>query len=297
MKRFLQSIAVVVLCLVGPLSAPADAALGIDATAHPGGVINNIVTTKTGVSSYSNAVTPSFSTGAGPILLVLQIYADGSFHPFPVTVAGASLTWTRRVTHVSSVTFPNDYGNEIWTAYSATGNLSAQTVTVTFANTSAANGPAGIQLAVITGVGATEAASIGNTGGFMDDSVSGVSQAVTATVTPTATGSWLIGLFCQSNDSTQLTADSNTSAFDFTRNTTDFNSSSDFAGFGRYKVSSTVATTTSGTPVTFGSSTSIIFGHSSALEIVASSAGGGPPTGTTQRGGTRIRFRRSGVKQ
>ena len=267
------------LLLLLLLAAPgARAAIALDSTAHPGGVTNNLVATSTLAASLT---TPSFSTGPGPVLLVLVYFGDFSPAPFPVTVTGAGLTWTQRVSKIMTTNFPNTSGLQIYTAFSATGNLSAVTATVTPSASSSGT----MQLTVLNGVASTEAGCIGNTGGFIDDSPGGVNTTANATVTPAATGSWLIGAFASFNNSTTLTADSNTSAYDYSVS----NAGSDTVNFGRYKTGGTVALTTAGVAVTFGSTVSNLYVSTAALEVKVGSGGGGGSTTPAYSNGRRRR--------
>lgn len=241
-------------------------ALGLDATAHPSNGGNLTGSVNSGTLSVVTVATPVFSTGAGPMLFVALVGVDsGSVGYLPGTIINTSgLTWTKRAAFVDST---NSFGGEIWTAFSATGLLSTQTVTLTLSNATTGRATFWLAVQVINGVPSTEAACIGNSNGFIDET--GVSTTVNVTVTPAGTGSWLIGHFGQANDTTVLVADSNTSAWDaqFTTTHTD-----NFA-FGRYKSGGAVALTTAGTPVTFGSSSADLFGFSVALEVKAAALG------------------------
>lgn len=237
-------------------------ALALDSTAHPSGGGNLTAFNDGGGAAYSTIVTPGFSTGAGPILFVFVAILDsGTASNGPGTASNTSgLTWTRRATFFDA---NNEFGAVLFTAFSATGSLSSQTVTYTVANTiNTQNGFVALQ--VISGVGATEAASIGTTGGFSDSI--GVSSTVNVTIVPSASNSWLVGIFSQLSDFTVLTADANTTPFDATHAAGAF-SGGGYMAFGRYKVSGTVALTTALSPVTFGSSTSDLFRAIAAIEV------------------------------
>lgn len=239
-------------------------ALGLDATAHPSNGGNLTGSVNAAVASPATVATPVFSTGAGPILFVALVGVD-SITALPGTIVNTSgLTWTKRAAFVDST---NSFGGEIWTAYSATGVLSTQTVTFTLSNLTPGLTTFWLAVQVITGVPGSEAACIGNSNGFIDET--GVSTTVNVAVTPAGTGSWLIGHFGQANDTTVLVADGNTSAWDAQFITTH----TDNFAFGRYKSGGAVALTTAGTPVTFGSSTADLFGFAVALEIKAASLG------------------------
>lgn len=237
-------------------------AIALDSTAHPANAGNLLTAKNTGVA-FQNIVSPTFSTGAGPILLLAAVMGDGTPQPFPLaSMTGASLTWTKRVDFTEAT---GGWGCQIWSAFSATGSLSSVAVTAALA-TSSSNQKGALWVIVLNGVASTEAASLGNTGGFFDSV--GASTTVNATVTPAASGSWLVGLFGQSDNAATLTADANTSAFDATNAFT----SSDWVGFGRYKTSGTVSITTASSAVTFGSSTASLFGFSAAIEVKAAVA-------------------------
>lgn len=237
----------------------------LDTTAHPSGNGNLFVTVNAAGGSAASLTTASFNTGAGPILLVAKLGLDGSGGQFPASIANTSgLTWLPRATQVEAA---NGFGAKIWTAFSALGSLTSQTVTATLSNATTGVSTFTLKVEVWAGVASTEAACIGNTGGWIDENGTTNNQigtqTVVAQVTPAATGSVLTGVFGQANNTTVLAADSNTSAWDAQFTTTH----SDNFAFGTYRVSGALATTTAGTPVTFGSSTTEQFGFSAALEI------------------------------
>lgn len=244
-------------------------AIALDATAHPAGAA---ITAAGDVGAGTpNLVSPSFSTAAGNRWIVVKVFADSGSPPFPVTVSGAGLSWSQVATGISTV-FLNASGTAIWMAF-ASASLTTQTVTAAFQNNaSTLHYSMDVEALFENTSGFTSTSPLGATASLVDDSGSNVS--VHLTVTPQATGSWLSGAFSTVNDGAGLTADSNTSAFDFTRFTTDS------TAFGRYKVSGTVATTTASTPVTFGSSTSNAFDYCCAIEIKLPAGGGSGFTGT-----------------
>jgi len=249
---------------VAQILGVSSSTLALDTTAHPGGTANNITTNQSS-GAWQNMVSPAFSTGAGPLIVVMGVFADGTGAPY--TAGGAAsctncntATVTKRVDQTVTTT-----GVQIWTFFSASAALTNATVTFT-ANANLSTQKAIINVWVIKGTPSTEAGTIGNTGGAKDPNLAttGSSGTINATVTPAAGGSWLLGVFSEANDSTAITADSNTSAWDLHFNTF---TGGDVAAFGRYKVSGTVATTSAGTPVTFGSSTADSFWSTAALEI------------------------------
>lgn len=233
-------------------------AIALDTTAHPLGAA--ITAAGDVASGNPNLTTAAFSTLAGNRWLVVAVFADaGGNPPFPVTVSGAGLTgWVQVASGISSI-FTNASGVAIWMAF-ASGTLVAQTVTAAFQNNnSTLHYSMNVWVTFENATGFTAASPLGATASLVDDS--GTNVPVNLTVTPQATGSWLLGVFSEVNDGAGLTADSNTSAFDFTRFTTDS------TAFGRYKVAGTVATTSAATPVAFGSSTNNAFVYCCAIEL------------------------------
>lgn len=255
------------------------AQLALDGTAHPTGV--PVSGTQDHVTSGSTLASASFSTLAGSRVLVVKLFADGGNAVFPATLSGCSLTWTQRVSSIST-TFLNQSGVAIYTAF-ASSALVACVVTVTYANAAT--------------VGATHTSAIyiwalSNTPSFTSDtavignSASALNESTTATmsltVTPAATGSWLFGLWSHTNDGVTPTAAANTSAFDGTFAP----SGSDRAVVGRFKSAGTVTTTTAASPVTFGCSSSNTFYYMTALEIRTTNIAAGG-TATYGHRGTR----------
>lgn len=244
-------------------------AIQLDTTAHPLGAA--ITAAGDVASGNPNLTSPTFSSLAGNRWLVVSLFADSGSAPFPVTVSGAGLSWAQ-VKSAISTTFLNASGVAQWMAF-ASGALVAQTVTAAFQNnTSTLHYSMDVKVLFDDAAGFTSTSPLGASASLVDDSGSNVS--VNLTVTPAATGSWLIGAFSTTNDGAGLTADSNTSAFDFTRFTTDS------TAFGRYKVAGAVATTTASTPVTFGASTSNAFDYCCAIEIKLPTGGGSSFTST-----------------
>jgi glucuronoarabinoxylan endo-1,4-beta-xylanase len=232
-------------------------AIALDTTAHPAGA----AITAAADAASNTLTTAAFSSAAGGRVLVAKVFGDCGTPPFPVTVSGAGLTWTQRKTGISTV-FSNASGVAIWTAF-APSALTTQTVTATFqaVGASTLHCSMSVEVWADNAVGFTsDTAVIGASANLVDDSGSNV--AVHTSITPQATGSVLTGVWSTVNDGLGLTADANTSAFDFSRNTTDSTS------FGKYKVSGSLATTTAGVAVTFGSSTSNAFDYAAAIEIM-----------------------------
>lgn len=253
-----------VLGIAAFLALPVRAAIGLDATAHPANA-GNLTASHDFTSTWITISTPTFSTGAGPTLLVAMTATDGAASA-TTAITGAGLTWTKRVD------FTSTWGAQIWTAFSASSALTSVAVTLNMAATVSQAALLGV--IVLNGVPSTEAACIGNTGGQFT-----VTAATpNATVTPAATGSWLLGMFAQDFDTTTLAAATNTSAFDGTVAI----AGGDYFAFGRFKSGGTVTTTTSGAPVTFGSSTAIGGGdvYSVALEIKVAAGSAVTPRGT-----------------
>lgn len=231
-------------------------AIALDATAHPLGAA--ITAAGDVAAGNPNLVSPSFSTLAGNRWIVVKVFADTGTTAFPVTVSGAGLSWTQVATGIST-TFLNASGTAIWIAF-ASAALVAQTVTAAFQNnTGTLHYSMDVEALFENATGFTSTSPLGATASLVDDS--GSSVPVRLSITPQATGSWLSGVWSTVNDGAGLTADSNTSAFDSTRFTTDS------TAFGRYKTSGTVATTTAATPVTFGASTSNAFDYCCAIEL------------------------------
>lgn len=185
-------------------------AIALDTTAHPtgGGNLSRSFPSSGG-ASWGSLSTPSFNTGAGPILLVAKIAADGNNMLLANTITNTSgLTWTKRVDFNDS----NSPGVQIWTAFSLVGNLTSQTVIYTPSTNQHQTGM--IDVLIFTGGPNTEAAWIGNTGGFVD--VTGVTTTVNATVVPAATGSVIVGVWGNDNGiGVNLSPDTNTSPFDY----------------------------------------------------------------------------------
>lgn len=232
-------------------------AIALDTTAHPLGAA--ITAAGDVASGNPNLTTSAFSTLAGNRWLVAAVFADaGGNPPFPVTVSGAGLSWSQVASGISTV-FSNSSGVAIWMAF-ASSTLVAQTVTAGFQNNnSTLHYSMEVWVTFEGATGFTSTSPLGATASLVDDTGSNVT--VNLTVTPQATGSWLLGVFSEVNDGAGITADSNTSAFDFTRFTTDS------TAFGRYKVAGTVATTAAATPVTFGATTSNAFVYCCAIEL------------------------------
>lgn len=247
-------------------------AVGLDTTAHPTNAANLFATVNGG--GWTTITSPSFSTGAGPILFVaiLDFESGSASTATAFSLANTSgLTWTKRPDQTSQLQGGSHdfFGAQIWTAFSAGGSLSSQTVTATL-DASSPNGKGGLWVLVLNGVASTEAACIGNSAGFCDGSLGGVNQQISASLTPAATGSWIVLGLGQVNDSAVLTANSNTSAYD---DTFQVGGAGDYFAFGRYKSSGTVATTTASSAVTVGSSVSDSWGFIAALEIKAPAPG------------------------
>lgn len=244
--------------------------LALDATAHPTNGSNLFATQGAAGATWASLASPTFSTGPGPILLTAIVsLEDQTATGSPISLANTSgLTWTKRVDQSTAAPgFGVDfYGCQIWEAYSLGGSLSTQTVTASLSGLALNTRIGALWVLVVNGVPSTEAACIGNNAGFIDASALGVNQQVSASLTPAATGSWIILGLGQINDSTVLTANSNTSAYDasFQQGGT-----GDYFAFGRFKAAGSVATTTSGSAVTVGSSVSDSFGFIAALEIKA----------------------------
>jgi hypothetical protein len=291
------------------------AVLGLDSTAHPAGAFP-IHAVQTGATSSSSVTTPSFSTGAGPILLVAAVAGDAAGVAPGNSVSNTSgLTWTLRrsdisatahtvvtncsvtngsavltvnsitsggnniavgdqvfvsgwsgASHISSLgtgsggtgtynmagasasTHPSvtcwlayGLGTQIYTAYSA-GSLSTQTVTYT---AGLPGQPFEVNVTVINGVPGSEAACIGSgTNGYEDEANT---LTVSKSINPQSTGSWLVGVVYWDSGNT-MTANAQASAFDYQ------DLFGDAWSWGRYKSGGTVATTTAGTPVLWGSS-------------------------------------------
>lgn len=266
------TLALALLC-----ARPALAAIACDGTAHSGHTTlceNLTASVNSAGGSAASLTTPSFSTGAGPILFVGVTCVDASGGQFPGTMTNTSgLTWTKRVAQVDGA---NAFGCEVWTAFSLAGSLTSQTVTFTLSNATTGVSTFFVGVYVLNGGPSTEAGWIGNTGGWIDIDGSTLNQVgtqtVVAQVTPASTGAWLIGGFGQANNTTVLAANGAAAAWDFQFTTTH----SDNFAMGRFKSSGTVATTTSGSAQTFGSSTTEAFGFSAALEVrlTAPAAGG-----------------------
>lgn len=247
------------------------AQLALDATAHPGGA--PISGTQDHVTTGNTLAATAFSTAAGARVLVAKLFADGGNASWPATLSGCSLSWTLRVSAIST-TFLNDSGVAIYTAF-ASGTLTSCTVTATYAN-AATGGATHTSALYLWALSSTPAFTDDNS--VIGDSKQSLNESTTATMnltpSPVKTGSWLFGVWSHTNNGVTPTADSNTSAFDGTFTP----SGSDRVVVGRYKTSGTVATATAATPVTFGCSSSNTFYYLSALEIeVATAAGGTTP--------------------
>lgn len=246
-------------------------AIGLDPTAHPTDASNLFTGQNGGVNTV--IVSPTFSTGAGPILLVAIVAGELGSAPTAWSVDSTShLDWELDVDKTSltqEAGAADFFGAQIWTAFSSTGSLSTQAVTATL-NAVTTGRKATLWVLVLNGVGSTHAACIGNSAGFVDGSSAGVNQQISTSLTPAASGSWIVLGLGQTNDSAVLTANSNTSAYDNTFQPSAFG---DYFGFGRYKASGTVATTTAASAVTVGSSVSDLWGYIAALEIKAASLG------------------------
>lgn len=155
----------------------------------------------------------------------------------------------------------NGIGTAIYTAFSATGNLTSETITFTCA---VFGQGMGINVTILNGVPATETACIGTPAGYSNLSTS---QVVSQSITPSATGSWLIGVCYDDAVAITLSPNSSTSSFDFTESTIDS------WAWGRYKSSGTVTTTTALTPVLFGATDNLGADSSvSVLEILLPAA-------------------------
>lgn len=247
------------------------AQLALDATAHPGGA--PVSGTQDHVTSGNTLASASFSTAAGARVVVAKLFADGGNAVFPATVSGCSLTWTQRVSGIST-TFLNSTGVAIYTAF-ASSTLSGCVVTATYANaaTVGQTHTSGIYVWALSSTPAFtgDTAVIGDVQNAVNDSTTAT---MNLTETPVKTGSWLFGIWSHANNGVAPTADANTSAFDATFAPT----GSDRVAVGRYKTSGSVATTTASTPVTFGCSSSNTFFYLASLELeIGAAAGGSTP--------------------
>lgn len=192
---------------------PAFAQVACDTTAHSGHttLCENLTAHHYGAdAAWTALTTPSFNTAAGPILFVAFPSTDGAN---PITsVTGGSLTWTQR-----NAAGPCDgtagaahaCNGSTWTAYSATGSLSGVTVS---ANKASGATTAYLHVYVLSGVGASEAASIGTLVVDGDSTLTGSTAATS--ITPTASNSWVIGSFDQFHDATVLAASATTTPWD-----------------------------------------------------------------------------------
>lgn len=235
--------------------------LVLDATAHPSGNAAALKANSPG-SAWGTVVTPSFSTGAGPNLFIAMVGCDGGSNPFAGSAAftnTSGLTWTDRKNEKSTA---GDYGTQLWSAYSAGGSLSSQTVTWT-ANSNTTGQNCSINVLVIDGVPGTEAGSIGASGGFIDNA--GASTAIHATVNAAEAKDWIVVVCSNANSNAALTADSNTTPFDTHNETT-----SDAYVFGRYRSSGSVQATSGSGNVTVGATQSDLFASCAAIAVKSS---------------------------
>lgn len=259
------------------LALPAQGQIALDATAHPGGA--PVSGTQDHVTSGNTLASASFSTAAGARVVVAKLFADGGNASWPATLSGCSLSWTLRVSSISA-TFLNASGVAIYTAF-ASGALSGCVVTATYANaaTVGATHTSAIYVWALSNSPAftSDTAVIGNSANALNESTT---AAMSLTVTPAATGSWLFGVWSHTNDGVTPTAAANTSAFDGTFTPT----GSDRAVIGRFKSAGTVTTTTAASPVTFGCSTSNTFYYMAALELRTSNIAAGGATIYGRRG-------------
>lgn len=192
---------------------PAFAQVACDTTAHSGHttLCENLTARHYDHDAAWTALsTPSFNTAAGPILFVAFSSTDGSN---PITsVTGGSLTWTARIAAGPCdgvVGAAHACNGSTWTAYSATGSLSGVTVS---ANKASGATAAYLHVYVLSGVGASEAASIGTL--VFDGNSTGTATLAATSITPTASNSWLLGSFDQFIDSTVLAASTTTTPWD-----------------------------------------------------------------------------------
>jgi hypothetical protein len=260
------------------------ATLALDTTAHPSGAM--IVThlngsagsTQAATNGATSIVSPTFSTaGTNRLIVALVALTPGGnalTASWPITVTGGSLTWTeqRRDPWVSP--YANLGGASIWTAF-ASSTLTSVAVTATRSGTPPFSSNDRIQgvIAVLAITGASS--TVGAVNGLVnvaDPPASGSTLAVA--VTPSSTGSWVVGIGGNDNSNAALTANTTTSAFD-----DHYEAPANDAFFlGRYRVSGSVATTTAGSAVTVGTTNSDNYVFASAIEIQDASAGSGDVT-------------------
>lgn len=245
------------------LPSAAWATLGLDATANPSGAIIR-ATEQNQSTSGTTIVTPSFSTGGSNRLLVAMLVTDSSSVPFPATLSGGGLAWTKQGNSIDNSGATNESGVAFYTAPAAS-TLSSVTVTATFANAATALNArvAGLYLwAVFDSNGAMP--GIGNNGGINN----GASGTLNATVNVGTIGSWLFVICLQTvGNSTVLTADANTTA-DVNFTATAFG---DTWLIGRYKNNPTTATGNQ----TIGSSATDTSNYTIAQEITPGVPAGG----------------------
>jgi hypothetical protein len=158
-------------------------------------------------STCSPMSTASFTTGGPNRLMVAVVIASGytsySVKPvvFPVTVSGASLSWTQVYSEIfPSGTYANMAGVSIWTA-PAVSTLTSQTVSVSWQN---ATNYANVLLSVYSLANAQT--TIGGSGGVMDPSGSN-NVAIEATLTVKSKGSYIVGGMLDTQQNTGFVSD------------------------------------------------------------------------------------------
>lgn len=231
-----------------------------DATAHPTG---SPASASQDHATTGNSVSTLIST-AGNDVFVAFLFSDGGNTVWPATIIdGTGMLWTKAIDAISSA-FPNFSGVAIYTAFSAASKV-LDSITATLANSA---GPTtthttllGVYCFQNTGTAFTSDLSV--IGALVSVVNDATVQATELSITPQATGSVLIGIWSQTDDNAALIADSNASPFDLTLTS----GTTDAAAVGTYKVSGTMATTTAGVAVTFGSTLTRQFVYMAAIEI------------------------------
>jgi len=136
-------------------------------------------------NSGSMTVARTFDASADRLLVVVLVSGQhGGSGVWPVTLAGAGLTWASAIQTISNPQYSDAVGVGIWTAWTETA-LSGQTVTATRSNSVSADA----LLAVYSFVGASPTlGATGGTNGFGADA-----GALSVTVAAQAAGSIIVG--------------------------------------------------------------------------------------------------------
>lgn len=254
-------------------SLPADAAIALDATAHPGGAM--ITAVLDGDDTTGALTSPSFSSAAIDRLVVVSVGSTGNGQiTYPGTLTGAGLVWVRALGHTFVGVDAGCCQAEIYEAYALT-ILNSVTVTWTpNVPPPPVTGYQSVLMNVYVLSGAAQNQIGAASGVFDNDSGSTPGVPTEVSVTASASGSWIAAVFMQVDNSNGVgTALTSTTPFDSTHNGT----GGSFAN-GRLK---SPATTASGTAYTLGAGDNNPYNIAIGLEILV----GGPNPVATGTGG------------